>query len=350
MLSKLTDAVTNRLGMKLLALVLALGVWFYASSRLREEVVITAEISIQPPAGYTIVHQSERQVRVRIAGPGSLIQSVLSVAEQGIRARHSLSADQVSDGWATVQIRPEWLQLALPDWELVQLRFLGISPRNVRVYTSPVVERQLPVRPVLVGSLPEGLRVQGEPQSVPAQVTVRGPAVAFEHIDAVPTEEVSLWDRRIGAYRERRRLQSVFEVPLGNGQRVAVALSLEHTAAEVTFGIAEAALEEKTWRNLTVQPMVPLGFPFQAQVEDGAAAVSVTVRGSPDAIRRLSAEAIRVFVDLAGLASESIEPGGTAPYRERVHVYVPPDVRAQSVRVEPDQVTILLKNPAQSVQ
>ncbi len=133
MLKRFTEAVFSNFRLKLLALVISLGIWFYANSRLIEDVPVTATINITPPNGYALVYQSDRTARLRIEGPRSLMDTVREETLQGsLRMKYNMTVEDVRDmqsGSVTLDLRPSWLQLGLHEYELVQLRVRNISPR-----------------------------------------------------------------------------------------------------------------------------------------------------------------------------------------------------------------------------
>ena len=46
------------------------------------------------------------------------------------------------------------------------------------------------------------------------------------------------------------------------------------------------------------------------------------------------------------LQDVQIEPGGSGPYKLEVHLVLPDGIPLDFERVEPDEVTVILKNPA----
>jgi len=347
MFKRLYGALFDNFRLKLLALAIALGIWFYANSRLLDEVPVTAAIVITPPPGYALVYQSDRTARLRAEGPRSLVTTLREeMLQDVVRMKYEMTAQDLQDGWATLEVQPDWLRLGLHDWEFVQLRFRAVTPRTVRVFVSPIVEKVLPVQVALGGEPPEGLRIEGRPATAPAQVLVRGPAIAVETMESVRTEEVPLWQLTAGVYEEPRILRREQQVTLDDGQRVTVPLELGDSTALVRLRLTGETVAEQVFPALPLNFLVPLQFPYEVQVEDTERTVAVTVRAPGADLKGLNSQNVRPYVDLTGLADEAIAPGASAPYREAVVVHLPPQVAASSVQVDPPLVTVLLKNPA----
>ncbi len=347
MLKRFTQAVFANFRLKLLALTISLGIWFYANSRLVEDLPVTASIAITPPSGYALVYQSDRTARLRIEGPRSLMDTVRDETLQGgLRMKYEMNVSEVHNGGATLDLRPAWLQLGLHDYELVQLRVRNISPPSVRVFVSQLKDKMLPVQVPLSGEPPSGLRVQGEPVTAPGQVLVHGPAIALDSMDSIQTEDVPLWKLTPGVFEEPRVLRRDVQVTLSTGERVDVPIEPQYSTVQVHLRVAGESLAQQNFDKLPLNLLVPLQFRYEAQVEPGEQTVSVTVMAASEELKKLKAEDIRPYVDLTGLADEQIAPGASGPYREPVVVHLPAGVAVDSVQVTPALVTVLLKNPA----
>lgn len=347
MFKRMTDAIFANFGLKALALAISVGIWFYANSRLVEEVPVSASVTITPPPGYALVYQSDKLARVRVGGPHSLMDTVRDELLQGaLKMKYDMTEKDLNQGWATLRLQPNWLQLGLHEWEAAQLGARAIAPDTVRVFVSPMAEKVLPVKVTLAGEPPAGLTLQGEPATAPSQVLVQGPAIAVNSMDAVPTEDVPLWKLTAGIYEEPRLLRKEVQVTLDNGQRVPVSLDLSVPTALVSLHVTGQTVTQQTFSGVPMSLLLPLQFRYEAQVEEDARTVSVTVSAEAESLRKLSADKIRAYVDLTALAGEQIEPGASGPYREPVVVHLPAGINPESVQVSPPLVTVLLKNPA----
>jgi len=346
MVKRMLRAVFGNFRLKFWALVIALGIWFYAASRMTEEVTVRMALDVKPPSGYVLIHQDPKAARVSVAGPRSLLARVRSDLTQGfVRLSYAMAAQDLFGGQATLDITPDWLRPSLPEGDFVQLRFRNITPSEVKVAASAVRERVLPVKVRAIIETAPGYRLVEPPSSSPAQVTVRGPAAALDAMDSVPTAELALYDLQADVHRPVG-LQGEREVTLATGQTVSVPLELRPQGVIANVYVSGEEDRQETFDNVRVQLLVPPDFPYQAELAEGDRTVSVRVAASPGQLRRLRRESVQAYVALAGLAGERIELGGSAPYKEPVLVLVPPEVTCTMARAEPARVTLVLKNPA----
>lgn len=102
---------------------------------------------------------------------------------------------------------------------------------------------------------------------------------------------------------------------------------------------------DRAFEGVPVLLMLPPGFPYTPALAQEESKVTVVVRAAPANLARLNTGAVKAYVDLADLAREKIEPGASAPYKEKVQVALPSDVMYTAAQAQPDRVTILLKNP-----
>jgi YbbR domain-containing protein len=169
-------------GVRALALLIAVLLWFSLSVAEREEMsekVIEAAVSYSPPAGYIILDPVSR-VRLRLRGRTSKIRSlnpfvvdVLVAISEPRRGTHDvrLSAANViaPDGVEVVSLDPNALQLQLDN----------------------EVQQMVPVEARLVGE-PAAGAVPREPVVTPARVLVSGPASRLRELRAVSTTAINL--------------------------------------------------------------------------------------------------------------------------------------------------------------
>jgi hypothetical protein len=205
------------------------------------------------------------------------------------------------------------------------------------------------VKPSVAGSPPAGLLIEGTPVAAPAQVTVRGPEVALNQMEEIPTEDVPVWSMRAGEQRTSRpALLSSREITLPGGENVTVKLTLSERNANVTVRVTGEAPLETTFENLPLRMLPPTrGFPYEIELEEANKTVDVTLVGPSDSLKTLARDRVLAYIDVSGLGSEAIEPGASAPYSELVTLGLPPDVRVDSYRITPERITFVLKNPGE---
>jgi hypothetical protein len=333
--------------LKAWAMLLSLCIWFYAKSRLTEEMVVGGVIEVAAPPGYVLLYQSQNSARLRVAGPRSVLNRVRTDLAQGyVKLIHAMSEEEAAGGWATLRVTPEWLRTGLVERDFVQLSFRQFVPQELKVCVDSLKTRTLPVRFTPPGELAPGYRLSQLPSVSPTEVRVRGPALAVDALDSAAAEDLALYEPLAGDIRRTVGIRGEVEVALDNGERVPVTLDITPPTVTVTIYVTREEEVEDTYPNVPVLMMAPQGFPYEAQLASGERSVLVTVRATPAALKRLRPEAIRAYVELETLARAEIAPGASHPYQQEVRVLLPPDVPYSAARARPERVTLLLKNPA----
>ncbi|MBR6021540.1 MAG: YbbR-like domain-containing protein, partial [Kiritimatiellae bacterium] len=147
--------------------------------------------------------------------------------------------------------------------------------------------RQVPVELATRNSLPEGY-VGGAATITPASVEVTGPAGVVGNLRSVKTAELEL-DGRTTPVKGRK-------MALATGGAMSI---LRVTPGEVTvdMGVTEET-RERVFEHLPVRVLVASGSGAAGRVEPETA--TVTVKGRPDALKRVTADNLQVFVDASG--------------------------------------------------
>lgn len=172
-------------GLRLLALGLAIGIWFSASVEDRlvsSERQVEASVSYNRPRGFLILDPI-RTVNVRLLGSKNAIRQ-LNPSTVSVQ----VNLPQGEEGTVTVNLSDDDI-LVPPGLEVV-----SIEPNLIRVQMEREVTQRVPVIPQLVGQPAEGARVE-EPEVFPNQVLVSGPASMVRDLESLTTRPVSLNDR-----------------------------------------------------------------------------------------------------------------------------------------------------------
>jgi YbbR domain-containing protein len=169
-------------GLRLLALGIAIGIWFNASVEDRlvsSERVVEASVSYNRPRGFIVINPVHN-VNVRLGGSKKAIRqlSPLMVDVQ-------VELSQRQEGSATVNLGPE--NVSAPDG----LEVVAIEPSSIRVDLEREITQRVPVFPKLVGEPAAGSTVQ-EPEVFPSQVLVTGPESMLSRVESLATRPISL--------------------------------------------------------------------------------------------------------------------------------------------------------------
>jgi len=294
----------RHVGLKLLAIGLGLSLWMVVSGEETLERALRVPLELQQfPAGLELLGEPPANVDVRVRG-GSGVLSRLSAGDvvavidlRGIRPGRrllSLTSEQVRapSGVEVVQVLPSTIVLVFEN--------AGTA--------------QVPIVPTVEGRPAPGF-VVGKRTVDPPTIEITGPQTAVARTNEAVTEPVSVAGARA----------AVTETVTVGLMDPAVRLRTPHEAS-VTVEVLPAPVE----RTLTRLPvhLRNLGVSLSAQAIPVVA--DVTLRGSRDAIDRVDADEVSVYVNLAGL--------GSGQYSLTVHVDALPD--AGVTRVEPSTVQV----------
>lgn len=172
---------------KLIALFLAFTFWFVVSAPRRERVTerpFAVPISIFGLRRDLIITTSvPNSVNVRLRGRESDLRSL---SAQNLEV--SLDLSWASQGDARMTLRPQAIN-APPDVEVI-----SIDPATITFRVEQLRNRAVPIRPFLVGSVPDGY-VIGTPTASPDSALISGPASQVRNISEVTTERINMTGR-----------------------------------------------------------------------------------------------------------------------------------------------------------
>ncbi len=198
--------LARNLGSKLLALAIAVAVWFSLSGERRERTSertyhIPLSIVNIPPRSL-IASPMPASIDVRLRGPFTALRQLepekleavmdLSEAERGERVYRLTSED--------LNVPPE-------------IEVIALSPQEIRFELDTAEEREIPISPAVTGQPAAGLRV-AEVRADPPAARVAGPAGALSRMTSIATVPISV------AGRDRSFSTPAAVVAAGTGLRV----------------------------------------------------------------------------------------------------------------------------------
>ena len=269
----------ENLGLKLLAMALAIGLWLSVAGETVIERGFEVPLGFQNvPADLQVAGDPPDTVHVRVRGPMSIVNrlalgdvvAVLDLAGErpGERRLFDMFADRVRTpfGVEVIQVIPATITAALER---------AGAPRTV------------PVVPDIEGQPAEGFAV-GRISMVPESVEIVGPTSLLDGVVEAITEPVLIEG-------STERVQSL--VTIGVSDRV---LRLQTpSSAEVTVEIVPAPVErniqELTISSRSLEPGLEVSF--------DPSSVTVGIRGSEALLRAMAEGEVDAFIDLAGLSA-----------------------------------------------
>ncbi|HEX9982271.1 MAG TPA: CdaR family protein [Thermoanaerobaculia bacterium] len=178
----------KNLGLRIVALFLALILWFVVSAPRREPVrerTFRAPVSlVGVPRDYVITTPVPETVDVRLRGR---ISDLRAVSSQNLEVPIDLSW-VAQPGEVTITLRPQAINVP-PDVEV-----FSIEPNKFRFRVEELRQRAVPIRPFLVGAAPIGYNT-GDPTVQPDRALVSGPASQILKLSEVATERIIMTGR-----------------------------------------------------------------------------------------------------------------------------------------------------------
>jgi YbbR domain-containing protein len=173
---------TRTWALRLLALGLALGLWFSVSFEGREalsERLVEASVSYNRPRNFVILDPVP-SVNVRLRGSSKLIRQL-----NPYQVDVQVDLVQTQPGTFNVNLGPE--NVLMPEG----LEVVSIEPNAIRVELERELSQHVPVIPHLVGA-PAGGAVAEEPEVFPNQILVTGPESLLAKVQSLSTRPVNL--------------------------------------------------------------------------------------------------------------------------------------------------------------
>lgn len=279
-------------GLKLLALVIAVGLWYGVTGQRKPTTVRVSRVPLnfRLPGDTEISNEPRTDVEITLTGSKRALDT--------INVRDLIANVDVSDlrpGEHSVALTPERVTMGLPDG----VGFGDIQPASLTLRLEPRVERELEVEVKYSGSVAEGYELQ-RATATPDKVKVRGPASHINALQKAPTEVILL-----DGHKE------TFTLPQADIQIPDRRVDLLNGDVSVTFEIGEQRVEKALGGVAVV-------------AGDGAGirpdTATVTVYGPRSAVNQLAAEKMRLVLDVTGDGSYRPRLELPADLRDRVEL------------------------------
>jgi YbbR domain-containing protein len=290
-------------GLKLISLVLAMGLWYYAVGEENIEVVRKVPLQIQLKNDkLSILRASDSYVKVTLQAPRALLSDMTT---EGIVATHVIGEDVKAAGEYSFQLNSGDIKLPAPQIQVVEIR-----PEAIQVTIDELIVQKVKIEPNFVGEPAVGYKVVPEEIQIdPNAILAEGPKGELEKTASLKTEEIDL----VGRIRSFRRTVGL-ELPSN-------VKPLSETLVDIYVPIREES-EERIFQNV---PVKILKYPEAGgKVQLNPAAISFALKGSKRQLDKLTVENILAYLDVAQLRS--------GEYEMPVHIVVPEDVSLKDER------------------
>jgi YbbR domain-containing protein len=274
-LRKSLEFLATRNGIRLVAAVLAVVVWYAIRAATSNSLLVTdIPLAIQPPPEWTVVDASATTIDVAFLGTRDDLRYLNRdqiKASIDVRSRTNSQRYAVAIGPANVNAPGN-------------ARIEFIRPSRIDLRLDQEITKQVPIRVETQNILPEGYEIE-RLSVLPAAVLLSGPAGKLANVESVSTMPIDL-DGRIRSINKRR----IALVPVDH----AAGISMEPTAATLDLIIAERFVIAQ-FADVSIYPLLPSGRRIRAEIDPEIA--TVTVKGRPEVVNTLSEDDLRLLVD-----------------------------------------------------
>lgn len=301
----------RNLGKKLFALILAVSLWFIANMEQDVERTMSIDVLYENlPQDLVIVNKPTDKITITARGTRG---QIISLSPK--RLRYSIDLSSITPGLSKFEVHVG--QLKVPRG----VQIVGITPAEIRVDVDRVVEKMVPVKPVI--GLPDtGYEIVDKPVVEPQEVMVQGPSRIMYNLKSVSTDTVSTT-----GVKSKFTIEVPLKVPpfveLVNPQTVRVTVDVRERVSVKEFKNIE--IEFVNFEDMDYQP--------SAQYIS-----EIVFQGPYNLIKDLSSESIRVYVDGKDIERNSRKKKHTLD----VNVVYPFENKIILKGVNPSRITISL--------
>lgn len=220
-------AFLRNLGLKALALTIALLVWFVFSAQRRERIsersyrIPLSVVNIPPQT--LIASPLPPAVDVRLRGPFTPLRQIDPDKLEAV-----IDLREAPRGEKIYHLAPEDINVP-PEIEVI-----SISPFEIRILLDATAEKTVPINPVVIGQPAAGYEV-AEKLVEPHVARIYGPATVIAKLTEATTDSISIAERSATFSTPATVLAEAPGVRIREGQVVTVTVRLRATAkSEVT--------------------------------------------------------------------------------------------------------------------
>jgi YbbR domain-containing protein len=308
----LKKSLTENLGAKIIALVVAIFIWFLASGQ--KEVIWLKMVPItlnNVPDSLIITNNIPPQAEISVTGNK---RQLMMMGFQRLAVVIDLA--EAVPGRQRVSISPRQIQLPT-GFDRRNVRIL--EPMSLDIQLERLITKRVPVVLSTTGSLSDNLILDGSYTLSPSWVSVTGPVSVVEKIDTKATEPLDQGKIRASFDRELE-IEAGSRLVACDPVRVSVSGRVSEKGQRVLSNVPPTVLVDSEDYSTLVIP----------------SAVTLTLTGPKTVLDTLSSGDVSVLLNLGGLSE--------ARYRIAPEVILPPRVELLSMNVDSLTVEISRRN------
>lgn len=302
---------SRNLRAKGMAMVMAMALWFYATSRHTGDIKEDLQLTINAPTGLTILDTSSDIVTVSLSGPQNIIDNITDmIKDNEIKARVDIpDTNNVED-----DNYKRTIQLTRRNFNFPQeIRLTSIVPNEIEITLGRLERKYVKVQIQKKGTPALGYEINSE-FFFPREVLVTGPVNILNEADTINTSVVN-----IGAITSEQNRTFPWVVDIENtitivkdDKYISVPVKCEEKI-NVWFHVNEQK-STKTFDNVKVNIFHPVNYDYKVTLKEEF--ISLSLKGSKLTLDMLNAKDIMAYIDVS-----SLSPPG--PYNQPVICNIP---------------------------
>jgi YbbR domain-containing protein len=302
---------SRNLRAKGMAMVMAMALWFYATSRHTGDIKEDLQLTINAPTGLTILDTSSDIVTVSLSGPQNIIDNITDmIKDNEIKARVDIpDTNNVEDDNFKRTIRLTRRNFNFPQ----EIRLTSIVPNEIEITLVRLERKYVKVQIQKKGTPALGYEINSE-FFFPREVLVTGPVNILNEADTINTSVVN-----IGAITSEQNRTFPWVVDIENtitivkdDKYISVPVKCEEKI-NVWFHVNEQK-STKIFDNVKVNIFHPVNYDYKVTLKEEF--ISLSLKGSKLTLDMLNAKDIMAYIDVS-----SLSPPG--PYNQPVICNIP---------------------------
>jgi len=302
---------SRNLRAKGMALIMAVALWFYATSRHTGDIEEDLQLTINAPPGLTILDTSSEEVTVGLSGPQNIIDRITDmIKENKIKARLDIPVINDEDG----DNYKRTIRLTKRNFNFPQeTRLTSIVPNEIEITLGRLERKYVKVQIQKKGTPALGYEINSE-FFFPREVLVTGPVNILKEADTINTSVIN-----IGAITSEQNRTFPWVVDIENtisivkdDKYITVPVKCEEKI-NVWFHVTEQ-MGTKIFDHVKVNVFHPVDYGFRVKLKEEH--ISLSLKGSKLMLDMLTPKDIMAYIDVS-----SLSPPG--PYNQPVICNIP---------------------------
>ena len=294
-----------------MALVMAMALWFYATSRHTGDIEENLQLTINAPPGLTILDTSIDVVTVSLSGPLNIIDNITDMIK-GNEIKATLDIPEISnvvDDNYKRTFRLTRRNFNFPN----EIRLTSIVPHEVEITLGRLENKYIKVQIQKQGTPALGYEINSE-FFFPREVLVTGPVNILKEVDTINTNVIN-----VSAITSEQNRTFPWVVDIENtiaikkdDKYISVPVKCEEKI-NVWFHVNEQ-MGTKIFDNIKVNIFHPVNYDYKVTLKEEF--ISLSLKGSKVTLDMLNAKDIMAYIDVS-----SLSPPG--PYNQPVICNIP---------------------------